>query len=113
MVADEKEWLEKHIPHRVRACLATHPLRSRYLPAVGLKDPVRASGEATSVEAKIIRRCELAAIGEGRLAAVRWLIEFVGIKGGKRDVGVAHFPGLQKIGVRPTNPVFRLRFGCE
>jgi len=66
------DWLEKNIPHRIRACLAiTTRLGDRL---GGLPEwPIKTDNE------RIARRCETDAIWEGRIAAMRWLIELVGL----------------------------------
>lgn len=71
---DTNQWLDKHIPHRVRAGLANSDLLKGHLGSV----PQFAR---PSREHKIAWRCITDSLWEGRLAAIRWLIEFVGIKG--------------------------------
>jgi hypothetical protein len=80
-IDEKQEWLRDHIPHRVRACLAITCMLTDYLdidcgrlvPAVKDEDS----------NYQIIRRCETDCIWEGRLVALRWLIEFVGVKADK------------------------------
>lgn len=67
--AAQKEWLVTHLPHRVRAAMARLPFQDELLKSI------------SAAEAPEIRvRCDGNAIWEGRLAAVRWLIEFIGVK---------------------------------
>ena len=72
---DTREWLDKHIPHRVRAGLANSNLLKDHLGSV----PQFAT--TTSRKHEIAWRCISDSFWEGRLAAIRWLIEFLGIKG--------------------------------
>jgi hypothetical protein len=67
--AAQDEWLVTHIPHRIRAAIARLPLQEELLAALLVAD-------SHAVRA----RCDGNAIWEGRLVAVRWLIEFVGVK---------------------------------
>jgi hypothetical protein len=71
---DITDWLERHIPHRVRAGLANSDLLKGYLGSV----PQFA---ISSREHGIAWRCLTDSVWEGRLTSIRWLIEFVGIKG--------------------------------
>lgn len=66
---DKTDWLETHIPYRVRAALARIPLQVELL-----KLP-----QFLPAKSRIETRCEGDAIWEGRLAATRWLIEFIGV----------------------------------
>ena len=80
--ADVQVWLEKHIPHRIRSVLAiTKRLESRIgaLP----QWPVQSPSE------KIARHCETDAIWEGRIIAMRWLVEFVGLTEDKAGTAIA------------------------
>lgn len=70
---DQSDWLQNHIPYRVRAALARIPLQENLL-----KDP-----QYCSSRQRIEKRCEGDAIWEGRLAATRWLIEFIGVSANK------------------------------
>src|SRR5580700_1034291 len=72
---EQKEWLETHIPHRVRAAIARLPMEDSILRVTATIDP-----QQPSELEKIYWRCATDSIWEGRLAATRWLIEFVGIK---------------------------------
>jgi hypothetical protein len=67
----ENEWLCQHIPHRIRASLALTPHLGRILDATGLYSKLKANAW---------RDCAAMGAWEGRLAATRWLIEFVGIE---------------------------------
>ena len=64
----EEKWLGQHIPHRVKAVMARLSLQENLIRSVG-----------ESHRAKITSSCDDSAIAQGRLAAIRWLIEFVGI----------------------------------
>ena len=69
--------MTKHIPHRVRAAIARIDMTSSLLRVAAFIDPQR----RTNLD-EIYWRCSTDSIWEGRLAATRWLIEFVGIKQG-------------------------------
>lgn len=64
---NETKWLVEHIPHRVHASLARLPLQNDIIRDLG-KDPRR-----------FMERCDYDAIMQGRLAGIRWLIEFIGL----------------------------------
>jgi hypothetical protein len=87
---EQNDWLQLHIPHRVRAALARLELLSEYLGAPTPGDP-----DLTQLtrDANIRRRCEMNSVNEGRFAAIRWLIEFIGIKPNKKDVRITDFGG--------------------
>lgn len=72
---EQSEWMTKHIPHRVRAAIARVRMENSLLRVNAFIDPVLRSDED-----KIYWRCSTDSIWEGRLAATRWLIEFVGIQ---------------------------------
>jgi hypothetical protein len=72
---EQGEWIKKHIPHRVRAACARLPMKTSLLGVEATIDP-----EHLTDEGKIYWRFSTDSIWEGRLAATRWLIEFVGIK---------------------------------
>jgi hypothetical protein len=72
---EQNEWMTKHIPHRVRAAIARLNLEGSFLQVNASIDP-----ELRTEVDKIYWRCATDSIWEGRLAATRWLIEFVGIK---------------------------------
>lgn len=65
------EWLSQHIPHRIRASLALSPLLGRVLDATGMYHELKTNAW---------RDCMATGAWEGRLASMRWLIEFVGIE---------------------------------
>ncbi|HTB61986.1 MAG TPA: hypothetical protein VK737_00240 [Opitutales bacterium] len=71
---EQQEWLNKHIPHRVCACLSDSKQGSQIL-----------AEKSDSEKVHHIDLFTKTAAFEGRLAAIRWLIEFVGISeaGGK------------------------------
>jgi hypothetical protein len=72
---EQSEWITKHIPHRVRAAIARLNMEDSLLRVTALIDP-----QLRTVNDKIYWRCATDSIWEGRLAATRWLIEFVGVK---------------------------------
>src|ERR1035437_233833 len=72
---EQSEWITKHIPHRVRAAIARINMKNSLLDVTASIDPALQTGKD-----KICWRCSTDSIWEGRLAATRWLIEFVGIK---------------------------------
>ena len=67
--SDQEQWLVQHIPHRVAACLACLPLQEQLMPS--------AADEETrgQIRYKFFQN----AAWEGRMAGMRWLIEFVGV----------------------------------
>src|SRR5258707_488184 len=72
---EQSEWIARHIPHRVRAAIARLPMEHSLLRVKACIDP-----ECLTDRDHIYWRCATDSIWEGRLAATRWLIEFVGIK---------------------------------
>ncbi|MEK6701393.1 MAG: hypothetical protein AABZ53_03955 [Planctomycetota bacterium] len=68
---EEKQWLEEHIPHRIRVMLASTAELSA----------CRTNGEP-SFNDDVVERCWTDAVWEGRLSALRWLCEFVGVQMG-------------------------------
>jgi hypothetical protein len=74
---EQAQWLANHIPHRVRAAIARLPMENSILRATATIDP-----QCRTEQDRIYWRCATDSIWEGRLAATRWLIEFVGIKQG-------------------------------
>jgi hypothetical protein len=72
---EQSEWIGTHIPHRVRAAIARIDMENSLLRVKAFIDPALQTDED-----KIYWRCSTDSIWEGRLAATRWLIEFVGIK---------------------------------
>ncbi len=96
---DQLEWRRSHIPHRVRAAIARLDMTKSVLAVVAVIDPM-----IETKDDKINWRCATDAIWEGRIAATRWLIEFVGIRekhgnpagpkaGSKKscDIDISHF----------------------
>ena len=75
---EQTKWLAEHIPHRVRAAIARLPMENSILGVTATIDP-----QCRTEQDRIYWRCAADSIWEGRLAATRWLIEFVGIKQGK------------------------------
>lgn len=75
--AKQDRWLSEHVPHRIRASLSGLALQDELMPATA-GDELRASIRARSL---------FNAAWEGRIAGIRWLIEFVGVvdRGGKPD----------------------------
>ncbi|MDD2764821.1 MAG: hypothetical protein PHE83_12700 [Opitutaceae bacterium] len=67
--AEQQEWLRQHIPHRVGGSIACTEV---------LDEKIAASG-AVIDQGAVRNRCANHAIWEGRFAATRWLIEFVGV----------------------------------
>ena len=104
---EQETWLKKDVPHRVRACLAY---------GVRLANLLGQTFEwhANSEKERIARRCATDAIWEGRLCAMRWLIDFVGRTEDKNgnpiehkrprpgDFGIEMLPGGVKIS--PNSP---------
>ena len=68
----QSEWLGQHIPHRLRASLAQ---------TVMLENMVAAQYPSKKERAKKLKFCLDMAAWEGRHAATRWLIDFVGVNG--------------------------------
>ena len=75
---EQTKWLAEHIPHRVRAAIARLPMENSILRVTATIDL-----QCRTEQDRIYWRCAADSIWEGRLAATRWLIEFVGIKQGK------------------------------
>jgi len=78
---EQNEWLTTHIPHRVRAAIARLPMETSLLRVTASIDPA-----LRTEEDKIYWRCSTDSINEGRLAATRWLIEFVGVQRDKNEL---------------------------
>lgn len=87
----QADWLDQHIPHRLRAALAQSNFLSALLAAQIKDEKKRAEKEAYCLEM---------AAWEGRHAAVRWLIEFVGVTGD--DSGAPTESGRRKGRVKQT-----------
>ena len=94
---EQSNWITKHIPHRVRAAIARLDMENSLLRVNTLIDPA-----LTTDEDKIYWRCSTDSIWEGRLAATRWLIEFVGIQQDKNGNPIA-CPKKWKDDVRVTD----------
>ena len=101
--SDQADWRTRHIPHRVRAAIARLNMEPSILRVRAFVNP-----ELPTADHRVYWRCSTDSIWEGRLAATRWLIEFVGIyqqKGkparpSKRDVDVQigdFDPGLSSL----------------
>ena len=99
--SDQLAWRRVHIPHRVRAAIALRDMEQSILRVNTWIRP-----ELSTPDHKVYWRCAADSIWEGRLAATRWLIAFIGIsqKDGKparpnnnrqaTDVYIEHFdPG--------------------
>ena len=71
----QSEWLNQHLPHRLRAGL------------VGTALLTNLAGTRVSKAAgkELHQRCFHNAAWEGRLASVRWLIEFIGVQWDSRQ----------------------------
>jgi hypothetical protein len=67
---EQDQWLAEHIPHRVRACLALSALQDELMP--------QSTDEETRIRTKA--GFQIMAAFEGRMAAMRWFIELVGIR---------------------------------
>lgn len=92
--SEEQQWLQEHIPHRIRVMLASTEELSK----------LRASGKPSFGDS-VVERCWTDAVWEGRLSALRWLCEFVGVqmgfKSGKpeapklrgADINIRHLGG--------------------
>lgn len=86
--AEQNEWLVKHIPHRIRAVAAGIQMQPPwYVPIPKF--------EEKSDPAAL--HCVWAAIHEGRLAAIRWLIEFLGISEQNGTAVKAQLRGLHDV----------------
>jgi hypothetical protein len=73
---EQNQWLAEHIPHRLRAGMAGLPLQEERMPETA-EEPTR----------QLIRDWFVrTAAFEGRMVAMRWLIEFVGV-GERNKVG--------------------------
>ncbi len=72
---EQDQWLSKDIPHRLRACLAGLRLQEERMLQI-----------ADEAKRLIIRDWFLRpAAFEGRMVAMRWLIEFIGVGGRNKD----------------------------
>ena len=68
--AEKDTWLDQHVPHRVCAALALLPMKGKWAMPTSPTLPNR------DFHVWCIGRC----VDEGRKAAMRWLIEFVGVR---------------------------------
>jgi hypothetical protein len=71
---EQRKWLAEDIPYRIRAALPGIPMKTPW--AVAMRPVVLQLDTFAN-------HCVWAALHEGRLTALRWLIEFVGIKESK------------------------------
>ena len=113
--SDEEVWLRQHIPHRLRACLTWLPLQSELLTTI----------TDANAHASIMHRCFLHTVSEGRMAAIRWLIEFVGIREvngkpeypspRKTDVSISFIQGGKPIDIDSPEAAFLAKVwkGCS
>ncbi len=81
--AEQARFLEVHIPHRIRAATARLPMENSLLQVTATIDP-----RLQTPQDRLYWRFAADSIWEGRLAATRWLIEFVGIKEGDGSLPV-------------------------
>ena len=128
---EQGQWLTTHIPHRVRAAIARLPMENSILRGTATIDP-----HCRTEQDHIYWRCATDSIWEARLAATRWLIEFVGIKqddagqaavcrkskkfGGKdvrsaavEDIDLAVHPDFDTRRVAAVAQIFELRSGSR
>ena len=68
---EQDQWLAEHVPYRVRASLTDLDFQNEFMPLDADKQ----------TREKILLHCLQSSVVEGRLAAMRWLIEFVGVAG--------------------------------
>ena len=68
---EQRRWLVDHIPYRIRAVLTGLPIDPPW------RIPLSSGGMQRD---PLANACAWAAIHEGRLSAMRWLIGFIGIK---------------------------------
>jgi hypothetical protein len=73
--ADQEQWWAQHIPHRLRASLIGLPLQRELTKTI----------EDQRTRESIVFHWLSRSVSEGRFAAMRWLIEFVGV--GERKKG--------------------------
>jgi hypothetical protein len=83
--AEVQEWLEKHIPHRIRASFALTRALEKHIGALP-------HSSLSSRDEKIARRCETDSIWEGRIIAMRWLVELVGLTQDRNGNPIAKTP---------------------
>jgi hypothetical protein len=76
MDADQQaRWLKEHIPHRIRAAAARLPMENSLLQVTATIDP-----HPLTAQGRIFWRFATDSIWQGRLVAMRWLIEFIGVR---------------------------------
>ena len=96
--SDRNDWLHHHIPHRIRAGLVGLSFASEFLPATA----------DAALRTRFADACLQNAAFEGRMAAIRWLIEFIGVRDkqgkparphrrGDHDVGISSLPGGREV----------------
>lgn len=66
----QRRWLTEHIPHRIRAVLPGIPMVGKW----------QIAWDARIETQRIVWRCMGNSMWEGRMSAMRWLIEFIGIQ---------------------------------
>jgi hypothetical protein len=67
--AEKQSWLDQHVPHRICAALAGLPMPEKW-----------AAPRPNLPNRNFSVWCADRSIDEGRKAAMRWLIEFVGVR---------------------------------
>jgi hypothetical protein len=93
--AEKQSWLDQHVPHRICAALAGLPMPEKW-----------AAPRPNLPNRNFSVWCADRSIDEGRKAAMRWLIEFVGVrdKNGKPAAPRPHDNGksvtIQQVGGR-------------
>jgi hypothetical protein len=80
----QREWLRQHIPHRICAASTWLTMKGDW---VMPPDPEWKDKRKNSFHIWCIGR----SVDEGRKAALRWLIEFVGIHSDYRDISIKDF----------------------
>src|SRR5271156_6246931 len=73
--AEQARWLKDHIPHRIRAAAARLPMENSLLQVTATIDP-----HPLTAQGRVFWRFATDSIWQGRLVAMRWLIEFIGVK---------------------------------
>jgi hypothetical protein len=66
---EQDQWLAEHVPYRIRASLTGLDFQNEFMPLDANKE----------TRVKIVLHCRESSVSEGRIAAMRWLIEFVGV----------------------------------
>ncbi len=110
----QDRWLAEHVPHRIRASLSGLALHEELMPSAADED-FRASIRARSL---------FNAAWEGRMAGIRWLIEFIGVvdAGGKpsrpnrrgADIAISQIDGGQEFDLSTPEALILARVwkGC-